>query len=50
MTNSGAETGIIRNRIMDQLPAEPPTTPTASSTPTTPTARQPKFSPPHKPR
>jgi carbon storage regulator len=50
MTNSGAETGIIHNRIVDRLPPEAPTIPTDNSTPTTSTPRLSKFRPPRKPR
>jgi carbon storage regulator len=50
MINSGAETGILHNRIADQLPAEPPAAPTASTPPPTPAGRLPKFRAPRKPR
>lgn len=49
MVNSGADTGILRNRIADQLPADL-STPSANSTPTAPIARLSKFRSPRKPR
>ena len=50
MINSGSETGIIHNRIVDRLPPETPTTSTDNSTPTTSTPGLSKFRPPRKPR
>ena len=49
MINSGPETGILHNRIADQLPTTEDSNPTSASS-ATPVANLSRFRPPHKPR